>query len=260
MIDIAEYILWFFIYGFLGWIWETSYCSVREHRFINRGFLNGPIIPIYGFGAVLVMFVLSEIGSGIIPPDLPLVNIPIVFIGGLILCTILEYFTAVILESIFHIRWWDYSNQKFNFQGRICLKSALFFGLMSVIVIYVVHPLISGATTNIPDIVKNSLVIGFLAGSLVDVSITVFSLVHINKKIEEIQRALSEAREHLSDKVEEVFSSGTAVYDTAYENLKKSLYKQRYQIRRLANAFPTSKSNLHTEAWETFKEFLKKRD
>ncbi|MDO5845983.1 MAG: hypothetical protein Q4Q04_03560 [Methanocorpusculum sp.] len=242
MIDVSDYLLWFFIYSFLGWVWETTYCSILEGRFINRGFLNGPIIPIYGCGAVLVMLA-AEIGGMVFPADMPALNIPTVFFGGMILCTVLEYITAVILETLFHIRWWDYSTERFNFQGRICLKSALFFGLLSVLIVTVIHPLISGATDGIPNLVKYALILGFAAGILVDIGITLVSLLHVNERLEELQKMLEEAR------------------DTAVENVKEAVEKQRYQVRRLAKAFPTSKSLMHGEAWEMVKRrLIKKRE
>ena len=172
MINIVTLFIWFAIYSFLGWVWETTFCSIRAGHFINRGFLNGPVIPVYGFGAVFVMLAMSFFRSSEILTHLPYIDIPLVFFGGLVICTLLEYVTAVILESAFHIRWWDYSKQKFNFQGRICLKSALFFGLMSVVIIYIVQPLVSRVTVSIPADIANPLALVFLVLFAVDLAVT----------------------------------------------------------------------------------------
>lgn len=110
--EIIKYILYFFIYSFLGWTVESIGCSIASKRTINRGFLNGPICPVYGFGAVIVISLLGRFN-----------NVVIVFLLGMILTTILEYFTGFILETLFHAKWWDYSDRKFNIKGRVCLMS-----------------------------------------------------------------------------------------------------------------------------------------
>ena len=106
---------WFFIYSFLGWLWESSYVSVKEKRLVNRGFVTGPVCTIYGFGAVIVYLILKPVSG----------NIVFLYLGGVVFPTILEYFTAVLMETIFHTSWWDYSNNRFNFQGRICLGASV---------------------------------------------------------------------------------------------------------------------------------------
>ncbi|WP_236879572.1 glycerol-3-phosphate acyltransferase, partial [Clostridioides difficile] len=121
--EIIKYILYFFIYSFLGWTVESIGCSIASKRIINRGFLNGPICPVYGFGAVIVISLLGRFN-----------NVVIVFLLGMILTTILEYFTGFILETLFHAKWWDYSDRKFNIKGRVCLKNAIYFGVMSVLI------------------------------------------------------------------------------------------------------------------------------
>ena len=243
MINIVTLFIWFVIYSFLGWVWETTFCSIKAGHFINRGFLNGPVVPVYGFGAVLVMTAMSFARSSALPTHLPYVDIPLVFFGGMIICTILEYVTAVILESAFHIRWWDYSKQKFNFQGRICLKSALFFGLMSVVIIYIVQPLISGVTVNIPPSVANPLALVFLVLFALDLSVTLSSLLHLKSHLAEVQHHLEHAAEGFKE-------------DAGYfrEDLLTALAKPKRQIQRLAKAFPTSVSRHHDAAWQKLKE------
>ena len=109
-VDLYHIINWFFIYSFLGWVWETFYVSIKHGEFINRGFINGPFCTIYGFGAISVYLILKPIED----------NLLFLFLGGIVVATLLEYITAVLMESIFHTSWWDYSDNKFNFQGRIC--------------------------------------------------------------------------------------------------------------------------------------------
>ena len=126
-----KYALLFFIYSFVGWLYETVLCSVEERKLINRGFLRGPYCPVYGFGAIIDILVLNKID-----------NIFVLFFMGVILTCSLEYFTSWLLEKLFDARWWDYSYMKFNIKGRICLLGAIVFGLFSVLLIKLLNPFV----------------------------------------------------------------------------------------------------------------------
>lgn len=130
--DMYHIINWFYIYSFLGWLWESSYVSFKEKKLVNRGFVTGPVCTIYGFGAVIVYLILKPISG----------NIILLYLGGVIVPTILEYATAVLMETLFHTSWWDYSKNKYNFQGRICLGASLGWGTFSVILFYVFQPFV----------------------------------------------------------------------------------------------------------------------
>lgn len=130
--DMYHIINWFYIYSFLGWLWESSYVSFKEKKLVNRGFVTGPVCTIYGFGAVIVYLILKPISG----------NIILLYLGGVIVPTILEYATAVLMETLFHTSWWDYSKNKYNFQGRICLGASLGWGAFSVILFYVFQPFV----------------------------------------------------------------------------------------------------------------------
>ena len=119
--DLYHILNWFFIYSFLGWVWETFYVSTKHGEFVNRGFVSGPFCTIYGFGAISVYLILKPIENHVL----------LLFLGGIVVATVLEYITAVLMESIFHTSWWDYSDQKFNFQGRICLGVSLGWGVLT---------------------------------------------------------------------------------------------------------------------------------
>lgn len=131
-IDLYHIINWFIIYSFLGWIWETSYVSLKEGEYINRGFVNGPFCTIYGCGAISVYLILKPVEQ----------NLLFLFLGGTAVATALEYITAVLMETIFHTTWWDYSDNKFNFQGRICVGASLGWGLLTVILFRILHPVV----------------------------------------------------------------------------------------------------------------------
>ncbi|MCR5707271.1 MAG: putative ABC transporter permease [Ruminococcus sp.] len=129
----------FIFYSFLGWSWETIKCSAENRRFINRGFFKGPYCPIYGCGALIINEVLSNTD-----------NTVMLFFGGAMLCTTLEYTTSLILEMLFHKRWWDYSSSRFNLKGRICLLCSTSFGVLSVLLIKFVQPLMDKLMASIP--------------------------------------------------------------------------------------------------------------
>lgn len=111
----AHLLLYFFFYSFVGWIWESSYVSILTKRLTNRGFLTGPMLPIYGIGAVVMLCATYPVQSSDVG----------IFLLGLIAATMLEYVTGVVMEALFQVRYWDYSDKKFNIQGHICLSSSL---------------------------------------------------------------------------------------------------------------------------------------
>ena len=135
-----EYLfLWFLFYSFAGWVYESILVSVSERRLVNRGFLNGPICPIYGCGAVLAIVLLHDLHNPFA-----------VFLISSIGACMLEYVTSWGMEKLFHARWWDYSHRRFNIQGRICLLGAIVFGLLGVLITDVIQPEVNRITQMIP--------------------------------------------------------------------------------------------------------------
>ena len=127
---ISKYFILFIIYSFAGWVMETLWVSWCNKRLVDRGFLIGPYCPIYGFGALLIVLLLNKLSFSPI----------LVFLMTVFVCGVLEYFASWIMEKIFKARWWDYSNVKFNLNGRICLKNLIAFGVMGLAVIYIINP------------------------------------------------------------------------------------------------------------------------
>ena len=128
--SLPQWLLIFYIYCFCGWIFESIVVSVGQKRLVNRGFLRGPMLPIYGFGATIMLHV-----------SLPLAGHPVqIYFAGLVVATAFEYVVGVLMERIFKVKYWDYSEHRFQFQGRICLQSSLAWGALSVLLVYVLHP------------------------------------------------------------------------------------------------------------------------
>ncbi len=177
----------FFVYSFFGWVWETSKCSIQQRRFINRGFLNGPIIPIYGFGGTIIFLLLHPIKK----------HWYLVFFLGIILATLLEYITSVLMEVLFHAKWWDYSENRFNFQGRICLLASIFWGFLSMVDLYVFAPFLErmiGLTSR-----KNGEIIGvvFVLLLCIDFIITVIYTIQLDHILLSMQRLREEFSQYL---------------------------------------------------------------
>lgn len=140
MDNITIYLIIFFFYSAVGWLVESTYCSIGERRPINRGFLTGPMCPIYGTGAlVMTIFLYNPFR------DKPLM----VFLLGMFICDAVEYITSLLMETLFHARWWDYTYEFANIKGRICLKHTLYWGIASIAFVYLVHPFVDSVLTSI---------------------------------------------------------------------------------------------------------------
>ncbi|MGN1148136.1 MAG: hypothetical protein ACI4TB_06910 [Lachnospiraceae bacterium] len=139
--SIIQWLFFFYFYCFLGWCFESSYVSIKQRKWVNRGFMKGPFLPIYGSGAIM-MYVVSK-------PFLD--HWWAVYIAGCIGATLLEYVTGVVMEALFKVRYWDYSNQPFNFQGHICLGSSLAWGVFTLLMAYVIHQPVESLVLAIPN-------------------------------------------------------------------------------------------------------------
>lgn len=226
-------IFYFIIYSFLGWCLESVYKTIIFKKPTNSGFLYGPFCPIYGLGAVL-MISISSFSN----------NVLVIFILGFIVFTAWEYIVAVILEKFFKTKYWDYSDLKFNIQGRICLKNSIYWGILGILLVFVIQPLIERFTNLIP---KNILVyVNFILclAIIVDAIITIYRIMFINKNISQIY----EIGENIKSKLLELKNIGDIekAYKDNIQNLIKDLkvkenvlkIKIYKRIIRLKKSFP----------------------
>ena len=136
----GQWVLLFFFYCFCGWVWESCYVSLRQRRWVNRGFLHGPLLPIYGSGAIIILFA-----------TLPVENdLRLVWLLGMLAATVLEYVTGAVMERLFQVRYWDYSKQKFNLNGHICLSSSIAWGFFSILLVRFLHPPVGRLLADVP--------------------------------------------------------------------------------------------------------------
>ena len=193
---LTQWVLFFFIYSFIGWVWECCFVSVRKRRWVNRGFMYGPMLPIYGFGALAVLISTIRVRD----------SIPLIFLFGMVGATLLEYVTGAVMERLFNVKYWDYSNQKFNLNGYICLTSSLGWGLFSVLLLKFVHVPIEGAVLKIPTIIAEGIAFVLTVAAAVDVTQSfndAMDLKRILAQLEESKKQIRKIQEKLKVASEE---------------------------------------------------------
>lgn len=184
MQQVCNIFLQFLAYSFLGWTCETIYCSIGQRKFVNRGFLNGPLCPVYGFGAMAVLVFLRPIQN----------NIPMLFLCGMLVTSVIEYITGYLLEKLFATKWWDYSTYRFNIHGRVCLRNSLMFGALSVVAARVVDPVVRGAIYSLPFWASVSMSAVLLVILLVDLVLTVRTILDINSVLRQFHQLVEQAK------------------------------------------------------------------
>lgn len=212
-IDFYHLMNWLIIYSFFGWVWETCYVSVKSGKFVNRGFINGPLCTIYGFGAVSVYVILRPFSD----------NLLYLYLGGVVVATVLEYVTAVLMESIFHTSWWDYSDNKFNFQGRICLGASLGWGAFTVILFKVLHPLVESIVILYPVYVGEIGICVIGVGYVVDFAFSAAAAFRIHEKLPVIEAAMEQAKGEMLVKMHEKIASVGFAKEATLESVKERL-------------------------------------
>lgn len=151
-----HWLTFFYIYCFFGWIFESTYVSLKKHHFVNRGFLRLPMLPLYGTGAVMMLWVSLPVKN----------NLFLVYCSGVVAATLLEYVTGYVMERLFKVRYWDYSNQKFNIHGYICLTSSIAWGFLTILMTEVIHKPIEHLVLNLPPVLEWCL-LGAVSGCFV---------------------------------------------------------------------------------------------
>ena len=180
----GQWVLLFFFYCFCGWVWESCYVSLRQHRWVNRGFLHGPLLPIYGSGAIIILFA-----------TLPVENdLRLVWLLGMLAATVLEYVTGAVMERLFQVRYWDYSKQKFNLNGHICLTSSIAWGFFSILLVRFIHPPIGRLLADVPAWLVDPLALVLTAVFTVDVVQSVQAALDLKEVLSKLTEENEELR------------------------------------------------------------------
>ena len=207
---------YFLIYSCIGWCLEVIYAAATTGQLVNRGFLNGPVCPIYGFGMIIVLFALTPLQHSIL----------LLYLGGVILPSALELVGGWALEKIYHTRWWDYSDFPFNIGGYICLEFCLLWGVGTLVVMKIAHPIIAGLVDMIPPLVGLILMCIFYAIYAVDVVATAFAASGLNRTLETM--------EQLADSIHAVSDAMTQLLGTTTLSADQKLDEQRLQLKLAA--------------------------
>ena len=183
---VCQVFMWFVVYSVLGWIWESAYCTAKERRWQNRGFLYGPACPIYGFGVVIALFVARTADAAGVDPVWWQV-----FLFSMVGSAVLEYATHWALEKLFHAYWWDYSDMPLNLNGRICLPASILFGLAGLLVVYVLYQPTVSITQGMSPLLIETLSLVFMAAMAADTAVTASALTQFRETASAINRSVN---------------------------------------------------------------------
>lgn len=235
--------LLFFIYSFLGWCVEVAFVAITARRVENRGFLNGPVCPIYGCGMLGVLAALTPYRD----------NLILLFIGGFIICTAVELFGGWVLDKIFHMRWWDYTKNKFNIGGYVCLRFSIMWGLGVVAVMKLVHPPIFALVRKLPKIAGIIIISILVTIFAIDMVVTLKNLIGIRKSLGQLDK-VAEDLNNLGNQIKDVVgNSAINMADRAEESLEKLDERTEESREKWANASEAAKEKF-AEAVEPARE------
>ena len=214
--SLYQILAFFLIYSCLGWCLEVIYAAVSTGQLVNRGFLNGPVCPIYGFGMIIVLFTLSPLAD----------NLLLLYLGGVILPSVLELVGGWALYKLYHTRWWDYSDFPFNIGGYICLEFSLLWGVGTVVVMKAVHPVIAGFVEMVPQMVGFVLMCILYACYAADVVVTAFAASDLARELD--------ALEKVADSMHAVSDAMTELLGTTAMDVDQKMDESRLQLKLAA--------------------------
>lgn len=245
--EVWQWLLFFYIYCFLGWVWETIYVSSKSGKFENRGFMNGPFLPIYGSGAIVILFATLPVRE----------NPVLVFLFGMISATVLELFTGIAMEKLFHVKYWDYSYRKIQYKGHICLVSSIAWGVFSCIMIYGFHKPIESFVLSIHGTIGQTIATVLTVINTADFATSfktalelknmLISAEDIKKEIEKLERRAE---------IVEVFMADSA--ETVKEDLLEQIADIAAKISESKEAASLELSRIMIEKEERVKMFKNK--
>ena len=255
-------VLGFTFYSVLGWLCESIYCSVIARRIINRGFLTGPVCPVYGFGGLLVIGILMPLHT----------HIFLLFAAAILLTSTLEYLTALALEKTFHTKYWDYTGKLLNIHGRVCLVNSLMFGGLSVVAVTVIHPALTGLIGRIPPLLRAVLALVLLFLYALDTALSANAMLNLNGKLDDLQKVFDDIRQRAlaaTAETREALQSSPLLdrFDDATKNSMRLLYESRTKLgsllgsvqRRMIRAFPHMQSLRSREPLERVRTAIQSR-
>lgn len=228
MFDLWMLIALFFIYSVCGWVIEGCMFLIYEKKFVNRGFLIGPYCPIYGVGSLIIILTLQQYVDDFI----------VLFVMCIFICGVLEYFTSYIMEKIFNARWWDYSQKKYQINGRVCLETLVQFGIGGLFIMYIANPCFVFVISHIPFNILQILDIMFMIIFLFDVGVS-FKIIYNFKSV-----AVSIKKDSTNE---------------ISKKVRKILNEKSKLTSRLIKAFPNYQTKIR-KVCDNYNDKLSKRD
>ena len=216
---VSRYVVWFLVYSVLGWMYESTYCTIVERKWANRGFLYGPLCPIYGFGVIGMIAVWQLVqaeGISVSPWQ--------VFVVTALGTAVLEYLTSWALEKLFHARWWDYTDMPLNVNGRICLPATVLFGLMGLLVVYVLYQPTMDITNMVAPELIEALSLVLIALVAADTTLTVSALTQFAQMAVTVT---DKVNEHMDQFVDEAMERSSTAADTIEQEREKVVQRMR---------------------------------
>ena len=207
--NVYQLLLLFLIYSFLGWCVEVSFVAVTTGRVVNRGFLNGPVCPIYGVGMLGALLLLEPVAD----------NLVLLFFLGMLLCTLVELIGGWILEKAFHTRWWDYTDKPFNLGGYVCLGFSIMWGFAVTFAVRLIHPLVFSLVCWMPHLVGWILIGVLYALFLTDFVLTLITVIGLRKQLGELER-VGQALHTVGDTISDRLGNSALAADAKLESAK----------------------------------------
>lgn len=249
----ADSYLMFFIYSFVGWVVEVVYYGITEGKFINRGFLAGPLCPVYGLGFYTAIWIFEPMNN----------NFMIIFFGMATACTIVELIAGVILYHAFHMRWWDYSEYKLNFRGYICLRFYIYWGIAASLGIYVLHPAVKWLIAHINYPIRIGILIFFTVILVADLVTTIITIIGFKKKFEAMEKVVTGTKA-VSDLIgSQIYGAVDTIVTVSeptrnhYDQYRKLLAENRRQEKELAAQHRAEEKAFANQFTEAEKESLR---
>lgn len=237
----SQWLMFFYLYCFAGWIIESTIVSVSRRKLVNRGFLRGPYLPLYGTGAIAILFI-----------ALPFQKNPVaVYFGGMIGATVLEYVTGCAMEAIFKMKYWDYSKNKWNLHGRICLKSSLFWGVLAVALVEWIHPPVERLVLRMDHTLLIALDLAIFCLMAADTVVAVRTALDLNKLLAKLTQIKSEAdrlRVEIVQRRERDMAAQRAKLEKLRKELNSLTERAGFWKSQLVKAHPSARSKNFDEA------------
>lgn len=245
--DIYQWLMLFYIYSFFGWVYESLYVSTKKRKWVNRGFMVGPMLPLYGSGAIVMLMLSMPFQD----------NLVLVYIAGCIGATALEYITGVCMEKLFKVRYWDYTGRKFNFQGHICLAATLLWGCFSVAMVRFINPPVAELVLGIKDHMMQGIVFVISLIAIADFTYSFKAALDLKALLERLEAGRSEV-ENLRSQLEQLVlrsRENTALQLEAFaaqleQRKKERSEKTKESLSRLENRMENRLENLRQQLEE----------